>query len=124
MNKEPGPWEVSATQVMTENITNEINRRILANTMRQMYYNGCKQMGMMKEWYKYVKFNQWEHREEEYREKLYIGNDGNVKMYHTEYSWKPSKFLLNVRLLVDKAMQVYVGILENRLVKFDPEDYH
>ena len=77
----------------------------------------------MKEWYKYVKFNQWEHREEEYREKLYIGNDGNVKMYHTEYSWKPSKFLLNIRLLVDKAMQVYVGILENRLVKFDPDNY-
>ena len=124
MNKEPGPWEVSATQVMTEDITNEINRRILANTMRQMYYNGCRQQGMMKEWHKYVKFNQWEHREEEYHEKLYIGNDGNAKVYHEKYSWKPSKFLLNIRLFVDRAMQAYVGILENRLVKFNPEDYY
>lgn len=121
MNKEPGPWEVSATQVMTESITNEINRRILANTMRSMYYNRCRQLGMMKEWHKYTKFNRWEHREEEYQEKLY---DGKVKMYHTEYSWKPSKFLLNIRLLVDKAIQVYVRILENRLVKFNPEDYY
>lgn len=110
MNKEPGPWEIAQTQAMIEDITNEINRMILANAKRQRYDEG---------WRKYIKFNQWKHREEEYHEKLYIGNDGNTKMYHRKYSWNPNKFLLNIRLLVDKAMQTYVRILENRLVKLN-----
>ncbi len=114
----------SIIEAQTQHIANEINGMIMADIMRECYYQGCFRNGMLSEWKRYCKFRHWKRKEERYSEKLYVGNDGKVRMYHYEYSWKPSKFLLNIRLFIDRLMCMHIRRLENKLVKFNPEDYY
>lgn len=108
----------------SEIIANEINGAVMALMMREIYYNGCYKTGMYSEWRKYCKFRKWEKRTERYFERLFEHNEEKYRRYHTEFSWKPSKWLLNIRLLVWKVMDKHTKRLENKLVKFNPEDYY